>query len=97
MDIYLGLGSNLGDRRQNLSEAIRLLERSGVTILKISPIIETPALLIEDSPSEWDLPFLNIVIFCRVSKDPELLYLEIKKVESQLGRVNNKKRTGNAA
>jgi 2-amino-4-hydroxy-6-hydroxymethyldihydropteridine diphosphokinase/dihydropteroate synthase len=91
MDIYLGLGSNLGDRRKNISEAIRLLERSGVTILKISPIIETPALLIEDSPSEWDLPFLNIVIFCRVSKDPELLYLEIKKVESQLGRVNNKK------
>ena len=91
MDIYLGLGSNLGDRKNNLSKAIYLLEKSGVLILKISPIIETPALLIEDSPSDWDLPFLNLVVFCRVTKDPELFFLDIQKIESQLGRVNNKK------
>ena len=91
MDIYLSLGSNLGDRKKNLSKAIHLLEKSGVLIIKISPIVETPALLIEDSPSDWDLPFLNLVVFCRVTKDPELFFLDIQKIESQLGRVNNKK------
>ncbi|MBM3579374.1 MAG: hypothetical protein FJX34_01210, partial [Alphaproteobacteria bacterium] len=59
--IIFGLGSNLGDREFFLDEAVREL---GVQLLLTNPrkskIFKNPAMLLPDSPHEWDCEFLNI-------------------------------------
>ncbi len=62
MRISLGLGSNIGDRAEYLRQAIDyLLAVEGVDadFLQQSSIIETPAMLPENAPKEWNIPFLN--------------------------------------
>ena len=86
MEIYLGLGSNLGDRRAHLAGAIDALAVGGVSVLRVSPTVESPALLPDDAPAEWNKPFLNLVLECRSRLTPiELLDL-IKQIERALGR-----------
>ena len=60
--IYLGLGTNLGDRRAQLREAIAALRREGVDVLRVAPVVETQALLLPGSPPAWDKAFLNTVV-----------------------------------
>lgn len=88
MNIYLGLGSNLGDRKSNLRNAIAELEKVGVEFLRASPVIETPALLPDDAPSEWNQPFLNMAIECQVSCRPEQLRVHISAIQDGFGRTN---------
>ncbi|AFS27522.1 folate synthesis bifunctional domain protein [Chlamydia psittaci CP3] len=56
--ICLSLGSNLGNRFENFRRAFSLLKELGIEDLQSSIILETKALLLPDSPKEWDLPFL---------------------------------------
>ena len=91
MDVYLGLGSNIGDRAKNLSQAINFLKKNNISIIKISPIVETPALLLEGSPYNWNKPFLNLVLLCKINKDPESFLTDIKNIEKKLGRKDNKR------
>jgi 2-amino-4-hydroxy-6-hydroxymethyldihydropteridine diphosphokinase/dihydropteroate synthase len=85
MAIYLGLGSNLGDRRRNLARTIALLEEK-VEVVRLSPVFESPALLPADAPPEWNLPFLNLALECRASCAPQALRAWIKEIELRLGR-----------
>ena len=64
MQVYLGLGSNLGRRRDHLARAIEALEGHGLTIVRVSPVVESPALLPDSAPSEWNRPYLNLVLEC---------------------------------
>jgi 2-amino-4-hydroxy-6-hydroxymethyldihydropteridine diphosphokinase / dihydropteroate synthase len=89
MTIYLGLGSNIGERREHLSAAIRALGRHGVGVERISPIVESPALLPPGAPSEWNQPFLNLVVECRASCTPDDLLRNVKAIEIQLGRSSS--------
>jgi 2-amino-4-hydroxy-6-hydroxymethyldihydropteridine diphosphokinase / dihydropteroate synthase len=86
MSIYLGLGSNLGDRRANLARALEMLELDGVAIRRVSPIVESPALLPEGAPSDWNTPFLNMAAECAVGCMPHELVALIKRIERALGR-----------
>ena len=63
--MYLGLGSNLGDRRQNLNKAIRLIGERVGTVLRQSSFIET-----EPWGFESEHTFLNAVILCETAKTP---------------------------
>ena len=89
MQVYLGLGSNLGDRRVHLSRAINALEARGVGIVRVSPVVESPALLPDSAPSDWNLPFLNLVLECNVECGPEQLRLCIDEIQSAFGRDNS--------
>ena len=60
--VYLGLGSNLGDREANLQEARERIEKLGHSILRASSIYETEPVGYADQP--W---FLNQVIEVRLS------------------------------
>ena len=51
MQIYLGLGSNVGDRCENLRRSIELLQAKGLNIVRISPVVESPALLPKFAPA----------------------------------------------
>jgi 2-amino-4-hydroxy-6-hydroxymethyldihydropteridine diphosphokinase len=80
---YLGLGSNLGERRANLEAALRGLEPRGVRVLASSSTYDTdPVGEVLDQPS-----FLNACI--RI--DTDLLPLDLldacKAVEAELGRA----------
>jgi dihydropteroate synthase/2-amino-4-hydroxy-6-hydroxymethyldihydropteridine diphosphokinase len=87
MAIFLGLGSNLGDRRAELGAAITALERNGVAVVRVSPIVESPALLPPGAPPEWNLPFLNLVLECSPAVGREELLKRIKRIEQQRGRA----------
>ena len=86
MRVYLGLGSNLGDRRDHLERAIDAIEACGLTILRVSPVVESPALLPDSAPSEWNLPYLNLVVECDAGCTAERFRLRIDEIQRAFGR-----------
>lgn len=87
--ILLGLGSNLGDRQANLESALLRLGQGAdapVKLLRVSSVYETAALLPEDAPEEWDIPYYNIVVAAESLLAPEALLEAVKGIEQQLGR-----------
>jgi 2-amino-4-hydroxy-6-hydroxymethyldihydropteridine diphosphokinase/dihydropteroate synthase len=86
MDVYLGLGSNLGDRRDHLARALQQLGAHGVELVRASPVVESPALLPDDAPADWNQPFLNLVAHCRSDARPHDILAGLKEIESALGR-----------
>lgn len=85
--VYLGLGSNLGNRMENLRTAIELLQELDVfKVCRSSHVIETAAILLEGSPAEWDLPHLNMVISGTTQLSPQDLLSRIKYIEKKMGR-----------
>ncbi len=88
-EIILGLGSNLGNREENLRQAIELVEASLLDGIIQSHIYKSPPLLPKDAPAEWNHEFYNIVIAgnLKTSKVTPIEFLEeIKKYETKLGR-----------
>ena len=84
--IFIGLGSNLGDRKQQLESAIRELESGGeIRVVKRSSIYETEPFGVKDQPD-----FLNMVIAVETELSPEALLEECLKVEERLGRVRHR-------
>ncbi|MCW3065811.1 MAG: 2-amino-4-hydroxy-6-hydroxymethyldihydropteridine pyrophosphokinae [Solirubrobacterales bacterium] len=80
---YLGLGSNVGDRRRHLEEAAAALPRHGVDVLASSSVYETqPVGLVLDQRE-----FLNACLRIRTELEPEALLDACKAVEQELGRV----------
>lgn len=86
MAIFLGLGSNEGDRNANLQQALEQLKSNGFEIAAISPIVETPALLPKDAKPSWNKPFLNCVISGQANWQPEQGLSIVKQIEANLGR-----------
>ncbi|HEX6996942.1 MAG TPA: dihydropteroate synthase [Gammaproteobacteria bacterium] len=86
MTIFLGIGSNLGDRRGHLRNAILALRQAGVSVLRVSPVVESPALLPQGAPAEWCRPFLNLAVECATDLAPRELLATIKRLERELGR-----------
>jgi 2-amino-4-hydroxy-6-hydroxymethyldihydropteridine diphosphokinase / dihydropteroate synthase len=86
MNVYLGLGSNLGDRRAHLTHALESLARGGHPVLRVSPVVESPAMLPDDAPADWNRPYLNVVAECEARGSPEELLERLKRIELELGR-----------
>ena len=78
---YLGLGTNLGSRRRNLSAARRRLRQKGVRIVRQSSIIETAPWGDSDQPR-----FLNQVLEVEWDQTPRRLLAAAKAVEREGGR-----------
>ena len=87
-DLYLSLGSNLGDREANLKAALTALNRSFGRYTRISKIIET-------EPVGFDSPnrFLNLCVRYKVTRRSEdglqeclRILHRVKAIEEQLGR-----------
>lgn len=77
----LGLGSNLGDRRQNLHEAIRGLAAHPLIVLEsVAPLYETPPM----GPPQPD--YLNTAVRVRTSLGPRALLAYALEIERELGR-----------
>jgi 2-amino-4-hydroxy-6-hydroxymethyldihydropteridine diphosphokinase len=80
-NVYLGLGSNLGDRDANLRAAIGKLAEF-LHVVRVSSVYETEPLLVEDQPL-----FHNIACAGQTSLDPFSLLSALKRIERELGRV----------
>lgn len=78
---YLGLGSNLGDRRLNLSKAVELLSKR-MHVECVSSLYETEPTGYLDQPG-----FLNAVCEVITSLPPEGLLALAKEIEIALGRI----------
>jgi 2-amino-4-hydroxy-6-hydroxymethyldihydropteridine diphosphokinase len=78
---YLCLGSNLGDREENLCQALVLLSRR-VNLDEMSSIYETEPIGYKEQPL-----FLNLV--CRIATDlpPDELLCFVKRIETEMGRI----------
>ena len=87
IDLYLGLGSNLGEREVNLMRAVTMMDEAfGVTPERISKVYETPSWGFE-GPA-----FLNMCILYRIPVEtPSVehvteLFHKMKEIEKALGR-----------
>ena len=79
---FLCLGTNLGDRRKNLSRAARRLEQEGVRVVRASSVYETEPV---DNPSQpW---YLNQVLEVRTALAPHEMLVLGKAVEARMGRT----------
>ena len=79
---YVALGSNLGNKKENLLQAIELLKNHGVNILAVSSFLVTKPYGVTDQPD-----FLNGAIKLEYSKSPEELLEVLLAVEQEMGRV----------
>lgn len=79
--VYLGLGTNLGDRFSNLQNAIAALG-AWCQVLSVSRLYETAPVGITDQPS-----FLNMAIKADTKLEPLALLKVLKDLEKTLGRT----------
>jgi 2-amino-4-hydroxy-6-hydroxymethyldihydropteridine diphosphokinase len=87
---YLGLGSNVGDRRAHLEAAVAALPRHGVEVLASSSTYDTAP--VGEVPDQRD--FLNAGLRVRTNLEPEALLDACKAVERALGRAPGGPRHG---
>ena len=81
--VYLGLGTNLGDREANIRQAIRLIEERVGAVVRQSSLIETEPWGFE-SPNK----FLNAVILCETERTPREVLRLTQKIERDMGRTH---------
>jgi 2-amino-4-hydroxy-6-hydroxymethyldihydropteridine diphosphokinase len=74
-NVYLSLGSNLGDRAKNLRDAVAALRKAGIDVTRISSVYETEPVDYLDQP--W---FLN----CAVEAETELPAVSVLKALRQI-------------
>ena len=79
---YIALGSNLGDREENLRNALKHLEENEVRVVKVSTFIETEPYGVTDQPG-----FVNAVCQVETELEPLELLRLLLKIELEMGRV----------
>ena len=86
MRAFIGLGSNLGDRRAYLAAAVDGL-RAGGDFVAVSPLYETEPV---GGPAGQD-PFLNVVVELSTEDSPRRLLERCRALESMAGRVREQR------
>ncbi len=79
--VFLGLGSNRGDRKKNILKAIKLLEKNSQKVLRLSSLRET-----KPYGYKKQKKFLNAVIKLKTKLSPSELLELCKKIEKKIGR-----------
>jgi 2-amino-4-hydroxy-6-hydroxymethyldihydropteridine diphosphokinase len=79
--VYIGVGSNLGDRKENCLRAIELLQKREIIVTKRSSLYETEPWGLKDQPR-----FLNMAIEIETGLEPAVLLRILKGIERELGR-----------
>lgn len=81
-EVYLSLGSNLGDREQQLKQAIRFIDERIGEVVRQSSFIET-----EPWGFQSDHRFLNAAICCLTDKTPREVLQLTQQIERDLGKT----------
>jgi 2-amino-4-hydroxy-6-hydroxymethyldihydropteridine diphosphokinase len=87
---YLAFGSNVGDRKKNIADAIALLkQRDGIEIVRVSNLLENPAINMgADAPA-----FLNAAAQIQTTLGSHALLHRLIEIEQSLGRHRHEKWT----
>lgn len=85
--VYLGLGSNLGNRQQNIEDAVRLVQERVGQIVRQSSLMESEPWGFESCHN-----FLNAVILCQTTKTPHEVLTLTQQIERDLGREKKSNR-----
>ena len=85
--VYLGLGSNMGDRRQNIEKAVALIGERVGEVVRQSSLMET-----EPWGFASDNLFLNGVVLCQTDLSPREVLQATQKIEREMGRKKSEKR-----
>ena len=85
-NVVLLLGSNLGNAENNILSALNELEKRVGKIIKQTKILQT-------LPVEYDSDnvFCNIAVSMQTAHSPIKLLDEIKKIETEMGRIHDSK------
>jgi len=87
--VYVGIGSNVGDRKDNFLEALnRLTKLPDTKVIKESSLYESEPL---GDAKEW---YVNGAIQIETRLKPDVLLLKFKNIERAMGRKKVKKRWG---
>ncbi len=79
-NVYLSLGSNLGDRVKNLRDAVAALCKVGIHVTRISSMYETEPVDYLDQP--W---FVNIAVEAETELAPAAVLQTLRAIETQMG------------
>jgi 2-amino-4-hydroxy-6-hydroxymethyldihydropteridine diphosphokinase len=79
--VYLGIGSNLGDKQGNCLGALERLSAREVVISKRSALYKTQPWGVKDQPD-----FVNMVVEAETGMSPEELLVVLKAIEKEMGR-----------
>ena len=81
--VYLGLGSNLGDKEENIRKAIELIGLRVGLVARQSSLITT-----EPWGFESDNQFVNVAVLCMTELSPREVLRATQKIEREMGRSN---------
>ena len=82
-NLYIGLGSNLGDRKALLDEALQLIDERVGQVVRVSSYYET-----EPWGFQSDNTFLNAAALVLTTLSPQRCLKETQRIERQLGRTD---------
>lgn len=82
---YIALGSNLGNRKQNILTAVNYMEQSGLKVLALSSLIETEPYGVKDQPL-----FINAAVKIETALAASDLLKALLAIESMMGRVRKR-------
>jgi len=78
--VYLALGSNVGNREENLREAVRRLRQAGIIVKRVSSIYETEP--VDYLDQDW---FLNSALEATTELPPQELLARMREIEVAMG------------
>jgi 2-amino-4-hydroxy-6-hydroxymethyldihydropteridine diphosphokinase len=82
--VYLGLGSNMGDKAAQITQALEHLTKA-FSVRRVSPFYLTEPVGLKDQ--DW---FLNCVVEIETEKDPEKLLSALQSIEKKMGKIKTK-------
>lgn len=82
---YIAMGSNLGERKKNLLEALTNMENRGLKVLAVSSFIETEPYGVTDQPL-----FINAVVKIATELSAHDLLRALLDIEQKMGRVRKR-------
>lgn len=89
MTAYIGIGSNLGDREQNVNGAVELIGLRAGRLIASSSLFETPPWGVVDQPA-----FINSACAIETTLSPQELLLTLRAIEDEMGRDRGALRWG---
>jgi 2-amino-4-hydroxy-6-hydroxymethyldihydropteridine diphosphokinase len=79
--VYIGIGSNIGDRKANCMRAVKLMNESGIVVKKESSPYETEPWGMKEQPR-----FINMAVMAETDLSPQSVLAAVKCIEEKMGR-----------
>lgn len=79
--VILSIGSNQGERLENMEQSIKMIHQNVGTVIQVSGVYETPSWGFESAP------FYNCVLLLHTEKTAQKVLSSVLKIEKKLGRI----------